>query len=372
MLLRLPKPLEYAISGSIRFVYQHAYCNIAATHASNSHDGLFCSRDPRNLSLHLKFGYESRHDTFQVVHEQNWEATVNHAPLNRRGWVIQERLISPRIIHFASEEVLWDCCISTTSERFPSGLNKHINDQSSKKDLTPHLRLEKDDSQRTYWALVVQEYSRCSLSYPDKDRIIAISALAGYFQALWKDEYCAGLWRKNLLQELCWEIEKPVSLDCTPTLLRAPTWSWLSFHGSIRFLPSFFVGDEFVNDLALVVEVDIRQEILEADVFSPKTRERPIDGRRDNSRAWNLIRFDYSDGRCGRLFCIVLCGKRVFFCMLVRLVDEASGAYVRCGSAAIHQEGMNEGLEAFQSLKGKEMLPCVEFDEKEGHLIKLL
>lgn len=372
-------------------VYQHAYCNIAATRASSSRDGLFCSRDPRKLSLIVKFEHGSHHDSYRMASENGWKVAVEDTPLNCRGWVVQERLISPRIIHFAAEEVFWDCCMSTASESQPDGLCEDT--QSSKKNLTRHLKLAENHSQLKAWRGIVQQYSACKLTYPGKDRIVAISALAEYLQVLWKDECYAGLWSKNLLRELCWEHREKGSLDCTPTLLRAPTWSWLSFHGSINFPLSDFHEDESVNDLALVAEVDIRQEKCEAGnrvirghinlrcvlhpIIISKDTESDHHGEHFqvtgyDSRNLFSISFDYSDGGYGRLFCIVLYGHGIYFCILVRLVDEASGAYVRCGSALIDVRGMEGGLVAFQSLKGKEMLPCVEFDEKEGHLIKLL
>jgi len=44
------------------------------------------------------------------------------------------------------------------------------------------------------WAATAQAYSASELTFPEKDKIIAISGMAQQLQGLWENEYCAGLW----------------------------------------------------------------------------------------------------------------------------------------------------------------------------------
>jgi len=62
--------------------------------------------------------------------------------------------------------------------------------------------------------------------------------------------------------------------------------------------------------------------------------------------------------------------------ILVRLWNEASGSYVRCGHVFVAGRAGKGGFEPeyadLKAGKGKEKLPCTEFDEDKGHLILLV
>jgi hypothetical protein len=38
------------------------------------------------------------------------------SPLSSRGWVLQERLLSPRTLHYGKEQMFWECCTCKISE----------------------------------------------------------------------------------------------------------------------------------------------------------------------------------------------------------------------------------------------------------------
>lgn len=91
-------------------------CNIAATHSKDGDDGLFSERVPERLSTCLDVDWEGLQGSFQLINEGDWRREVAHQMLNTRGWVFQERFLSPRIMHFAADQVYWDCYESTASE----------------------------------------------------------------------------------------------------------------------------------------------------------------------------------------------------------------------------------------------------------------
>src|SRR2546421_346148 len=41
------------------------------------------------------------------------------ASFNRRAWVLQERLMAPRVLHFGSAQLFWECRRGLLCERFP-------------------------------------------------------------------------------------------------------------------------------------------------------------------------------------------------------------------------------------------------------------
>jgi hypothetical protein len=108
-------------SSMMGLVYANSCCNIAATWGSNSNDGLFVERDPHIVEHcvipNLLDTYSVPHVLFDplIVTRQ-----IEDAPLNSQGWVLQERLISPRVLHFGAEQVFWDCQSCVASEAFQS------------------------------------------------------------------------------------------------------------------------------------------------------------------------------------------------------------------------------------------------------------
>ncbi|KAJ8112821.1 hypothetical protein OPT61_g4899 [Boeremia exigua] len=101
-------------------IYQNAYLTLAATAASNGSEGCFSmqSRRTQEFRVHPRNGAESI-----VVREkiQHWQtrsarATVKDFPLQTRGWVLQERYLSPRTLHFCSDELVWECLEDLTCE----------------------------------------------------------------------------------------------------------------------------------------------------------------------------------------------------------------------------------------------------------------
>ena len=72
----------------------------------------------------------------------------------------------------------------------------------------------------------------------DFDVLPALSGLARVFQHVLKDEYCAGLWKKDILSTLMWNrsprypANSSTRFDLTrPSGYFAPSWSWTSILG---------------------------------------------------------------------------------------------------------------------------------------------
>jgi hypothetical protein len=92
-------------------IYKRSYCNIAATSAINDTEGCFFERDiDMNLPLRLHFaaeghqpkaveeivvlakgtGEDSLLGLYDLCEQQTWINDITGAPLNSRGWVLQE------------------------------------------------------------------------------------------------------------------------------------------------------------------------------------------------------------------------------------------------------------------------------------------
>ena len=232
-------------------IYKNCLFNIAATKSPNSEGGLYFSRDPkliRPLKLAVKWREAPGQSKYQGVYyvwlSDIWWDHIEGSPLNKRGWVLQERLLAPRTLHF-SDQIFWDCKTKSCCEIIPSGEPSTRGWQDFYREFSAVLeKLLTSDSifnerhnelgQKAYfgWWFAIDKYSKCQLTH-DNDILVAISGIAKVMARAVKDEYLAGHWRRTLLLDLLWRpwnISK--HLICASP--RAPTWSWASIKGAIR------------------------------------------------------------------------------------------------------------------------------------------
>jgi hypothetical protein len=165
-------------------VYQGAYLTLAATAA---HDGDMGCIFPRNPALRLDLPVKARRT--QRIQTRSglvrYQASEMHSfirsPLQRRAWVLQEFLLLNRIVHFADDQLSWQCRSSATFEdgTFSAAPQKQTSLQSRKKNELCSRRLsgllEKqgmthDDMQNIQWD-IVEDYSSHFLPGEETSRL---------------------------------------------------------------------------------------------------------------------------------------------------------------------------------------------------------
>jgi hypothetical protein len=87
-------------------VFSSAYCTIAATSARDIKDG-FLNRSQGPEYLYIQDS--SKHRFYVCAGADNFDEDVNHAELNSRAWVMQERVLSRRTVHFSANGIYWEC-----------------------------------------------------------------------------------------------------------------------------------------------------------------------------------------------------------------------------------------------------------------------
>jgi hypothetical protein len=223
-------------SARMSAVYANAYLTISATGARDSSDGLFFDRLPRQY-LRVPHTSGDVHGSLlmctlplekEFIRDRYVE--MKSEPLSKRGWAFQERVLSRRTVHFASDQIYFECMTRFVSE---DGLvhkeryltvspNVHV-DEETKPGLDEPGRKRKN-LQRWYDLLCY--YGSRELSDPS-DKLAAISSIARAFSEILNDEYVAGLWRGSIIEDLCWQ-----PLRCQPVDgYRAPSWSWAAVNG---------------------------------------------------------------------------------------------------------------------------------------------
>ena len=224
-----------AEAGQMHQVYAHAQCNIAATGASDSSAGLsFKRNDLAHQPFQISLGTSKRRYWVSPFH---WSSlTIMSSPLNRRAWVMQERFLSNRIIHFATSGVYWECReyqtveAPLTSQRWGKAL--FMEDAQLKRALrfyrTRSSHPDLLDFIYALWQSKVKAYTECGITN-EKDKLVALNGITRQIYEHTGKSIVCGMWEDELLQELLWEHDQLSRKSVHPLAeWRAPSWSWAS------------------------------------------------------------------------------------------------------------------------------------------------
>jgi hypothetical protein len=163
--------------------------------------------------------------------------TADTMPLLSRAWVLQERHLSTRVVFFGEQELLWECLEKNTCEC--QNTRVYIDSKSAQKAyLSGHDC--SDHTSATYgkgdylWHQIIEEYSTQHLTFP-RDVFPAIQGIAKRLHRDCASLYWAGLWSSTLHVDMLWRTANPRA-TLRPNVWRAPSWSWASVVGSVRWL----------------------------------------------------------------------------------------------------------------------------------------
>jgi hypothetical protein len=263
-------------------IYRYSYCNLSATAAVNSESSIFRRRKPQELweddvnlnlegipetdplkwqrdiemSLSPMLAHSSRQTMkrCRILDLSFWERNIHDAPVNRRGWVLQERLMAPRVLHFCQDQIAWECRQLEAAENSVDGLSlfslksgdvvpgdrlkallphrETRTRQAGSIDELPELPPVVDDpGAYERWNKVVEIYSKTQLTNAG-DKLIALSGIAKMMFDQIGGEYVAGMWLRYLESQLLWRVDlvyengRFYSESRRPPGYRAPTFSW--------------------------------------------------------------------------------------------------------------------------------------------------
>ena len=218
-------------------VYANSYVTLAASKAKDPSEGMFsdCHWAFRGCQLPGYPGLMIR----QIVSPPGTEfrdkgyARDGDWPLYSRGWIYQELTISPRVVHFGLQEVMWNCASRRRGQSHTNKFYDMIATSVSLKRFHP-------DFIQQQWYLTIEAYSWRALTF-HKDRLPAIAALAKRRQTLCRNgRYLAGLWEETLLSDLLWEcrlskVHGGSSDRVSPESDNMPSWSWAKLQRGVRW-----------------------------------------------------------------------------------------------------------------------------------------
>jgi hypothetical protein len=226
-------------------VYMNSFINIGANAARDSRGGLFQQRSWKSVSpLSVQLTYvPTRWHRKPVILWPNPQdgSLLDDSPLADRGWVVQERLLASRTVHFLRHKVVWECDECQASETDVTGKLEDIN-FSKRTYLAVPVAPRNGSADRTTqflstWSDIVRFYSAGKLSVPT-DKLVAISGVAKYMFENRQDnrslQYYAGHWSHNFEVQLTWSASY-FSVGSRSRTYVAPSWSWASYNGEVLF-----------------------------------------------------------------------------------------------------------------------------------------
>ncbi|KXJ95175.1 heterokaryon incompatibility protein-domain-containing protein [Microdochium bolleyi] len=243
-------------------IYSSSYCNIAATSAANSSGGCFRARKtdalrPIRLTWENSKKRVDKELAVMYLTDANlWWERFEREPLNRRAWVLQERILSPRVLHYDRDQIAWECDELIATERFPAGLGHLIGSDNIYQLLRGSLDIELRVGQEAsipgralaeIWRPIVRQYTTLNITQWS-DHLIALAGVGWRLQSKMGWKYIAGLFDVNMTSQLTWRVlEKNAKTQMSgperthravtrPSPRMAPTWSWLALDGRIDFL----------------------------------------------------------------------------------------------------------------------------------------
>ncbi|KAI7759566.1 hypothetical protein LZL87_013511 [Fusarium oxysporum] len=229
-------------SAAMRLVYANALCNLAAAASSDPNEGLFRSRNPEDLrpslvraALHKSTPLED----YYAIDSEYFDRQFLGKELLKRGWVFQERLLCPRNLYFAEEQVFWECFAEQRCETFPNGIPRFTSSKSQSLSIITGFEngaLEAEERPTlgivSKWEELVRDYTDCKLTKAS-DRLLAIEGIADLFRDSFQGDYVFGLWSMELVRQLSYYVTPP----CIESSLQriASSWSWASLQSPVKF-----------------------------------------------------------------------------------------------------------------------------------------
>ena len=197
-------------------IYQHAQVTISAASAGRCQDGFLANRSwrgdwsPSTSFVSIPYACPNGERGNVQLYMYRLYSSVSE-PLSRRGWALQERILSSRVLIYGTWQLYWECqsrkkwaggragyFISSLPELLAAE-KLQFEDESCEENVSEEIVI----TPWTNWTNVVYEYSKTVLT-ESSDKLPALSGIASKYQKDTKDIYCAGLWKASLLKGLKW------------------------------------------------------------------------------------------------------------------------------------------------------------------------
>ncbi|KAF2395767.1 HET-domain-containing protein, partial [Trichodelitschia bisporula] len=229
-------------------VFNSAYCTLAASSAMNWEEGFLAPRHIRYDKGRTTFG-KPRYICRGPVPPQTFEHDVDASPLQKRAWVLQERVLSRRTLHFTAHYTYFECGDGVRCENLVKLQSRPLRQYFLLDPRFPE-RLNKSGYTRTvdFVQRLFEVYAKSQLTN-ESDRTVAILSLMDRMKHVFKTEHRYGIFECFRFRLLMWR-HCPEADDSQGVMddRQFPSWSWMTY-SRIIFLEAESL--EVPNDAAL-------------------------------------------------------------------------------------------------------------------------
>ncbi|KIW02514.1 uncharacterized protein PV09_06313 [Verruconis gallopava] len=281
-------------------IYKLATLTISAMASSESNEGILKHHrrheDPQPVIFTTSCDEGVLSDVMIARTEHELETLRSldiRCPLSRRGWTLQELVLSERHLFFGKQHIYWKCL---EGYQCPDGLPSGSRTADNAWNLTAITTRQNRFGSPTAiehasllheWYELVTAYSSRQLTF-DSDKLPALSGLANRFHRYFGGVYLAGIWSCDIIRGLIWSSELGSCPHVKP--FRAPSWSW-----AVTNMPILYnhgpehAGDEDLqiidHKITLCDSGNPYGEILEAELIV-KGRTVPLIRSRQTVHSW--------------------------------------------------------------------------------------
>ena len=279
-------------AGQMKRIYANAVLNIGASCAKSAEEGFFVHRETRLLEpLVVEFAlpverHPGRKDAaapemsarreYHVLDLDAFGYQFSTWPAGHRGWIFQERQLARRMLHFGPQQMHWECKgRSHANEVYPGGYRRP---EKWARDfrMAPFSIVDEGDDRvaedetkvvNSTWAAIATTYSRLQLTYPDTDKLVALSGVAERVARSKSDRYVAGIFSSMLPSALMWLVVGKGAANATSSsgsIYRVPSWSWASKDMPITYR---MAGDGFEDIISYRTRLTV--EKIQVDLVDP-------------------------------------------------------------------------------------------------------
>jgi hypothetical protein len=225
-------------------VYSCAAVTIAASQSTSPSDGMFKPVDRPRYTCTVPTCWSGTGELDSLIIDLPLHPELEGSdrtaigPLTERGWALQERVLSQRVLHICADGTFFECAYCECSDRLPWPKPPAMEGWSLPFSRT-FLRMEDPHHILTQWHGLVYHYARRYLTCAG-DRLPAVSGIARLVARRLDQSYVAGLWSDDLVVGLIWTTGYPdQSLALKPSRYPGPSWSWASVNKDITYLAAW-------------------------------------------------------------------------------------------------------------------------------------
>jgi hypothetical protein len=200
---------------------------------------------------------------YTVISRDYFAEALYEQPIGSRAWVMQERLLATRVLSIGHGELFWDCQqIPHASESLPYGFTlcsdqirsylraanglsiPSVPQTSNSEHVEGNCSVSNSEDLEDIWSKIIKEYNARQLTYPQTDKLMALSAISKRIGYAMDDTYLGGHFSKTLPISLNWYTERrkppilcardrvqkrlPKSPNpiCDGNWINNPSWNW--------------------------------------------------------------------------------------------------------------------------------------------------